>query len=355
MSVPEAKRVCVTGCTGFLGSWIVKYALDAGFEVHGTTRSGKKVEFLHKLEGASERLKLFTGCDLLEKGSFDEAIKGCRTVIHSASPFIRLSDESARDKLVEPAVAGTRNVLESCEKLGVEKVVLTASIANIYIMYGAKPPEYVYTEEDWTDEKVLEEKKNFYGLSKLLAEKTAWEMAKSSSFKLAALNPSFIYGPMLPGLPELNTSSVSVLAYFGAPKIKQANACITDVRDVALAHVNAAQQDLDWKGWGERFLLIGGAPMPEEIVQVLRESSKVDDEHKKELPTELDPKLPAPGSGAPPPHRTRYNVEKSLKPTSEGGLGLGQYRNYKEQVESAYESLIANGFTSKDMYKLDKE
>lgn len=53
--------VCVTGGSGFLGSWCVAQLLEKGYTVHATTRSAKKAAHLLKLPGAAERLKIFEG------------------------------------------------------------------------------------------------------------------------------------------------------------------------------------------------------------------------------------------------------------------------------------------------------
>ena len=53
---------CVTGATGFLGSYVVKRLLQAGHTVHATTRHSdeqKRIAHLLALPGASERLKIF--------------------------------------------------------------------------------------------------------------------------------------------------------------------------------------------------------------------------------------------------------------------------------------------------------
>ena len=47
----------------------------------------KKVEHLWRLEGAKERLRLVRA-DLLERGSFDDAVMGCHGVFHTASPVL---------------------------------------------------------------------------------------------------------------------------------------------------------------------------------------------------------------------------------------------------------------------------
>ena len=51
------------------------------------TEDAEKVGFLWELRGASERLKLMKA-DLMEEGSFDEAVKGVDGVFHTAAPVI---------------------------------------------------------------------------------------------------------------------------------------------------------------------------------------------------------------------------------------------------------------------------
>lgn len=50
----------------------------------------KKMRHLMELDGAKQRLQLFKA-ELLEAGSFDPVVHGCRGVFHTASPVI-LSD-----------------------------------------------------------------------------------------------------------------------------------------------------------------------------------------------------------------------------------------------------------------------
>ena len=174
--MPET--VCLTGATGFLGSWCAKRLLESGYTVHATVRSAEKAAFLLKLPGADERLKIFPGVDLLVDGAFDEAMAGCVACMHTASPFFSSHDEAA---LLPPAIEGTRNVLRSCAKHGIKKVVLTSSTAAVYVFWGTKPDDHVYTSDDWSPEDLNREKRNMYGLSKLLAERLAWELKISMS------------------------------------------------------------------------------------------------------------------------------------------------------------------------------
>lgn len=52
------------------------------------TGNEKKAAHLWKLEGAKERLRLVEA-DLMEDGSFDNAIMGCHGVFHTASPVLK--------------------------------------------------------------------------------------------------------------------------------------------------------------------------------------------------------------------------------------------------------------------------
>lgn len=65
----------------------------------------------------------------MKADSFAEAMKGCEVVYHVASPFL-LPDQikDGFKDCVEPALEGTRNVLESVNKTeSVQRVVLTSS------------------------------------------------------------------------------------------------------------------------------------------------------------------------------------------------------------------------------------
>lgn len=101
-------KVCVTGAAGFVASWLIKRLLLSGYHVVGTVRDpsdDSKVGHLRRLDGAAERLRLVKA-DLLEEGSFDEAIWGCRGVFHTASPVLGTpkSDAKARTSSIKFSV-----------------------------------------------------------------------------------------------------------------------------------------------------------------------------------------------------------------------------------------------------------
>ncbi|MEG2637652.1 MAG: GDP-mannose 4,6-dehydratase, partial [Acinetobacter sp.] len=76
--------ILVTGATGYIASWVIRKLLEQGYTVHATVRDlNKKQSFAHLEKIAQENsgtLKLFKA-NLLENGSFDEAMQGCEIVL----------------------------------------------------------------------------------------------------------------------------------------------------------------------------------------------------------------------------------------------------------------------------------
>jgi len=331
----SSKTVCVTGGSGFLGSWCVKLLLERGHTVHATTRRPAKAEFLKDLPFADERLTIFAGCDFFKEGSFDAAIEGCDVVLHTASPFFVKG--GTEDNLVKPAVQGIQNVYNSCVKFNIPEIVSTSSTVSVYANYGSMPEDHLYTEENWSPVEIMRDHENWYCLSKTLAEQEAWKYAEEHGFNLAVMNPCLILGPQLPGQKHLNTSTASLTAYCDGskPEIENGRKNVVDVRDVALAHILAFEKGTNW---GSRCLLVGGWPHWSEICDAIREMEDIDN---SKVPTAVttEPKLPAMGCA----------VATFDTTVSTSRLGL-QYTSVKDMVQGNVKSSIDNGFVSTAQY-----
>jgi len=238
-----AKTVAITGASGYLASHVVKVFADKGYIVRGTVRDPSKKEKVGHLEAQFPDVQLFKA-DLLEEDSFKECFTGCDLVIHCASPFLARYDDPQKD-LIDPALKGTTNVLDTAVACGVKRVVVTSSCAAIMSQDSVRKPQdfekKIWTEEDWNDESTLEE--GAYRMSKSLAEHKAWEYKEK--IEVAVINPAFIMGPSLSSRIDAVSVSTAIGMLDGSFKNGTSGACFgaVDVRDVALAHFRAATID----------------------------------------------------------------------------------------------------------------
>lgn len=242
--------ILVTGATGYIASWIIKKLLEEGHTVHATVRNLDKKESYAHLTAISQQsrghLRLFAA-DLLQEGSFDEAMQDCEIVIHTASPFVVTNYKDAYLDLVKPAVDGTKNVLESANRIStVKKIVLTSSVASTYgdaceIEDNTKG---YFDENDWNVTSSVDHQP--YPYSKVAAEREAWKMqSQQSRWKLVCINPALVMGPSLTKASK--SGSIEVLQQFGSGMtivgVPQLWMGFVDVREVADAHIKAAFDD----------------------------------------------------------------------------------------------------------------
>ncbi len=244
------KPVLVTGGTGFVASHLVARLLDEGYEVRATVRSltnAAKVAPLRALAaGRPGSLTLFEA-DLLTPGAFDEAMEGCETVFHVASPF--LVPEQITDgerEVLEPARLGTQHVVAAIEATpSVRRMVMTSTVGAIFGDYADVPAQMggVLREEFVNTTSTLEN--NPYHYAKTVAEQLAWDLnARQDRWSLVTINPGLVLGPAIAG--PSSSGSLFLLDellrgefWYGAPNFAFT---VVDVRDVATAHLRAAQR-----------------------------------------------------------------------------------------------------------------
>ncbi|MBN0048047.1 NAD-dependent epimerase/dehydratase family protein [Streptomyces actuosus] len=243
--VDTSAPVLVTGATGYVAGWLVKGLLDAGVTVHAAVRDPRNTAKIQHLVDFAEKSPgeiRFFAADLLEEGSYTEAMAGCRIVFHTASPFTTQVDDPQRE-LIDPAVLGTRSVLESANATpSVQRVVLTSSCAAIYTDASdcAKAPGGRLTEDVWNTTASLDYQP--YSYSKLLAERTAWDIADAQDrWRLVVINPSLVIGPSVNAQPT--SESFSIVRQLGDGTLRRgaprAGLGVVDVRDLARAHIAA--------------------------------------------------------------------------------------------------------------------
>ena len=267
------KKVLVTGITGFVGQHCAAELLKKGYAVRGSVRSLLKTDEV--VNGIKKEIDPkgnleFCELNLLKDEGWGKAMEGCDFVLHIASPFV-VKVPKDENELIKPAVEGTLRALKSAKKAGIKRVVLTSSTVA---MHGGKEGLIKLNQDSWTDLKA----KNVtaYFKSKTLAEQSAWEFITNQTgenkLELVVVNPGPIYGPTLTG--NLATEAMDFfkkLITGQVPMLPKAFSVMSDVRDVAMIHVAALENQ---KANGKRFIVTSEKPYAiQEIAKILKANS----------------------------------------------------------------------------------
>lgn len=168
-------KALVTGGGGFLGRAIVDCLLTKGFEV----RSFARGDYPDLRRRGVEVLR----GDLTEREAVKSACKGCDVVFHCAARAGIWGDYRS---FYLPNVIGTKNVIEACRAVGVNRLVYTSSAS---VVFGDEDLEGV-------DETVPypARHRSFYTATKAEAEQMVLN-ANGDSLRTISLRPHLIWGP----------------------------------------------------------------------------------------------------------------------------------------------------------------
>ncbi|KAL7623728.1 methylglyoxal reductase (NADPH-dependent) gre2 [Parahypoxylon ruwenzoriense] len=310
-------KVLLTGGSGFIAAHVLEILLERGYEVVTTVRSETKASQIRaKYPGA--KLSVVIVPDIAAPGAFDEVAKtpGLDYVQHTASPF-HFKWKDARTELLDPAVNGTNSVLKAIAAYapGVKRVVVTSSFAAIISEANLSNPDKVFSEADWNPNTFEDGLRGppaiSYRVSKKEAEKAAWDFVaeKKPNFDLATICPPLVFGPLahhLDSLSGINTSNarfVDLMQGKWRSEIPPSGVFLwVDVRDVALAHVEAMERP---EAGGQRFFTTAGFYNNRKIAAVVHGAFP-----------ELADKLPdgnVQGGGYPPEGTYKYDNSRATK------------------------------------------
>lgn len=139
----KGKNVLITGCTGFLGSWLTKELVRLGASVTGLVRDNIPKSFLYS---GDEYKKINTVIGSLEDEPLLERALGeyeIDTVFHvAAQAIVGIANRNPLSTL-EANIRGTYNLLEAARRSPLVRRIVVASSDKAY---GAQP-RLPYTED----------------------------------------------------------------------------------------------------------------------------------------------------------------------------------------------------------------
>ena len=122
----------ITGITGFLGSWVGKYALEQvseRYKIRAAVRNPRKAEVFKDTYGEENFNKIeWCEAELTNEESLRKALEGVSCVLHVASP---IPDKNDKSDLVFQAREGMNTILKYCKQFRVKKLIVTSSQAAV--------------------------------------------------------------------------------------------------------------------------------------------------------------------------------------------------------------------------------
>ncbi|PWY84407.1 NAD dependent epimerase/dehydratase [Aspergillus eucalypticola CBS 122712] len=353
VSSTRGQHVLLTGANGFVASHILSILLERRYTVTATVRSQAKADdVINAHPEWKGKVDFVIVSDFTSQKPFSTLFEETEAlfdyVIHAASPF-KFDFKDFQKDLIDPAVKGTTQILESAHKHGgstLKRIVLLGSGVSVLDSFEDMSREgHPYTEKSWnpvTAQQAFDRNDTVLGcnFSKAQAERKAWDFMQANSphFDLTVINPLIVTGPMIhpiSGEGSINESNYFAIASF----IDGTHARIedvqfpyyhfVDVRDVARSHVDALTNPA---AGGQRIVLVSGLITPQSVVNIIR----------KHFP-QLREKVPA---GTPDKvlpegiHPTGWDTRVSLDILSKGKGSQWQYIDLEESVRDAVHSMI---------------
>ncbi|KAK6348016.1 hypothetical protein TWF718_005837 [Orbilia javanica] len=338
--------VLITGATGYIAGWVVKYYLDAGYSVRGTSRSKASaqplIDTLVSQGYSSSDIEIYEIADITVPGAFDEAVKDVQVIAHLASP-VSLSFKDP-EPVIRTAVEGSISVLKSAKAHG-NNLKTFVNMSSIVSVWDPSVQNKVFNEDDWnnfaypTTQKLGTETPGFviYMASKVEAERAVWKFRdeEKPAFNVVAINPAWVSGPPLvipKDKSKIGETTKTIFDIFAKEKEVYplgAQPTYVHVFDVARLFVWAGENGD--KANGERYLALAGRSGEQAIRDILR----------KAYP-ERNIDAGEPGQGYRPdwsfyPGQTEFDITKAVKATGQDWIKLDKT---VLDTAKAFESLV---------------
>ncbi|QEQ06022.1 NAD-dependent epimerase/dehydratase family protein [Bacillus velezensis] len=246
MSFWKNKNVFVTGCTGLLGSCLVKELIDQGANVTGLVRDtvpksnlyqGEQVKQMNIVQGALEDL------DVIERALGEYEID---TVFHLAAQAIVGVANRNPISTFEANILGTWNILEACRRHPLIKRVIVASSDKAY----GDQPVLPY------DENMPLQGKHPYDVSKSCADLLSHTYFNTYGLPVCITRCGNLYGGGDLNFNRIIPQTIQLVLNGEAPEIRSDGTFIRDyfyIEDAVEAYLLLAEKMEELNLAGEAF------------------------------------------------------------------------------------------------------
>jgi dihydroflavonol-4-reductase len=246
------KAILVTGGTGLLGSYLLRYLVHLGYQnIRAIRRPSSDLSLCADIQDSIQ----WVVADLFDAFALEDAMQGVVQVYHCAA----MVSYDARDykQMMKINVEGTENVVNVAMQQGVEKLLFVSSIAAIG---REKNQPLIHEKAKWQRTPEL----TTYAISKYLSEQIVWR-AYAEGLNVVIVNPSIILGS-----GNWNQSSTALFKQIwnGLKFYPTGTTGFVDVRDVA----QFMQLLMESERSGERFIVSAQNLSFQEIFQLMAQA-----------------------------------------------------------------------------------
>ena len=246
------KKILVTGGTGFLGSYLLRYLVQKGYNnIFAIRRATSKMDLVEPIEDKIQWVE----CDILDVKGLEKAMVGVEQIYHAAA---MVSFEAKhRKRMHQVNIQGTANVVNLALENNIEKLVHVSSIAALGRRKRLKE----------INEKTKWEKSNFnseYAVSKYLSEQEVWR-GMAEGLRACIINPSIILGA---GFWEEGSASFFSKTNKGNKFYGVGGTGFVDVRDVSRLMIDMMESEMV----GEKVIANGENVSYRKVFEIIADS-----------------------------------------------------------------------------------
>ncbi len=224
----QSKKIFVTGGTGFLGSYILRYLLKRGYtNIRALKRASSPMLLV---EDIKDKIEWIEG-DLMDLFLLEDVMQDTDQVYHAAAIVTAGKKEEALMKQINGE--GTANVVNAANYCKIEKLLHVSSIA---VLGKQKKVQKLSEKNHW----LPSEYNNAYAISKYLGEQEVWR-GMAEGLNAVIINPSVIIGS---GIWGKGTTGLFDKVQQGLPVYPVGSTGFVDVRDVARMSIQLMESDI---------------------------------------------------------------------------------------------------------------